>query len=203
MNVDVHPNFDGICCYIGSPSSEIRFRVYDKASERGYDDEIKNGFSWTRWEMQLRDSSAFNYIKSVVEDVSSVGETFKGVLKNYFRVVDPSNKRVGRYPAGITNFSEMSRKSASSRSANQIITFQSVKITSTKLPEMPSIRLFRLKALTDLSRNSKITSLRLRSSIKNSSTCTLTIKLKDLTALIHSMRNLILLIFRSVAITRK
>ena len=47
--------------------------------------------------MQLRDSSAFNYIKSVVEDVSSVGETFKGVLKNYFRVVDPcktdSNKR--------------------------------------------------------------------------------------------------------------
>lgn len=97
VKLELHPKFNGISCYIGSPSSDIRFRVYDKAAERGYDDEIEKGFTWTRWEMQLRDSAAVNYMSSVVKDGQSVGGTFKGVLLNYFRAVDvsknDSNKR--------------------------------------------------------------------------------------------------------------
>lgn len=92
-----NPGFKEYTCNIGSPCSDIRFRVYDKASERGYYGEIEKGFTWTRWEMQLRDNAADNYMSSVINDNESVGVVFRGVLLNYFRVVDvnknDSNKR--------------------------------------------------------------------------------------------------------------
>lgn len=86
----------GITCDLGSSSSELKYRVYDKAYERGYFEEIeKDNFSWTRWEMQLRDDRAYNFIKMSFDQ--GIGEIFKGILQNYFRVVDvnrsDSNKR--------------------------------------------------------------------------------------------------------------
>lgn len=85
----------GITCNLGSCRSDVRFRVYDKAFERGYIEDIQNGFSWTRFEMQLRDNNALNFINSSMEQ--SVGNVFKGVLLNYFRVCDvnksDSNRR--------------------------------------------------------------------------------------------------------------
>lgn len=87
--------FQGITCNLGSCRSDVRFRVYDKAFERGYIEDIQNGFSWTRWEIQMRDDNALNFIRSSIEQ--SVGDVFKGVLLNYFRVCDmnksDSNKR--------------------------------------------------------------------------------------------------------------
>lgn len=77
----------GITCDLGSRKSEIKFRVYDKAFERGYFKEIEEDhFTWTRWEIQLRDERAFNFILHSLSD--GVGSVFKGVVLNYFRVVD-------------------------------------------------------------------------------------------------------------------
>ena len=86
----------GITVDLGSKKSALKFRVYDKAFERGYFEEIdKLHFSWTRWECQLRDERALNFMKAALSQ--SIGEVFKGVLLNYFRVVDvsssDSNKR--------------------------------------------------------------------------------------------------------------
>lgn len=95
-HADQHTLYQGTTVYLGSPRSDLSFRIYDKAFERGYYEEIeKDNFSWTRWEAQLRDDPAYNFIKQALD--RSVGEIFKGVLLNYFRVVDvnPSdtNKR--------------------------------------------------------------------------------------------------------------
>lgn len=86
----------GITCDLGSRKSDLKFRIYDKAFERGYFKEIdEDGFTWTRWELQLRDDRASNFMRYALDQ--SVGEVFKGVLINYFRVVDvnrsDSNKR--------------------------------------------------------------------------------------------------------------
>lgn len=94
--VNMHPGRKGITCDIGSSSSNLKFRVYDKAYERGYFEEIeKNGFSWTRWEIQMRDDRAYNFMKLSLD--SDVGQIFRGVILKYFRVVDvnksDSNKR--------------------------------------------------------------------------------------------------------------
>ena len=86
----------GITCDLGSRKSDLKFRIYDKAYERGYFEEIKQlHFYWVRWELQLRDDRAFNFIVQAASQ--PVGEVFKGVLSHYFRVVDvnkqDSNKR--------------------------------------------------------------------------------------------------------------
>lgn len=86
----------GITCDLGSRSSDLKFRIYDKAFQLGYFEEIENqGFSWTRWEAQLRDDRASNFMHSVIDQ--EIGKVFGGVILNYFRVVDvnttDSNKR--------------------------------------------------------------------------------------------------------------
>lgn len=86
----------GITVDLGSKKSDLKFRIYDKAFERGYFEEIETlHFSWIRWECQLRDDRAYNFMKQALHQ--SLGEVFKGVLLNYFRVVDvsssDSNKR--------------------------------------------------------------------------------------------------------------
>lgn len=65
---------------LGSRSSEILIRIYDKAAERGYDD----GRHWVRCELQLRRDRALAY----VNQQGSAGEVFKGVLLNYLRYVE-------------------------------------------------------------------------------------------------------------------
>lgn len=97
----------GITCDLGSRQSELKFRIYDKAFERGYFDEIEfQNFSWTRWELQLRNDRASNFMRYALDQ--SVGEVFRGVLLNYFRVVDvnksDSNKRRWNTSKWFLNF---------------------------------------------------------------------------------------------------
>lgn len=66
---------------LGSRSSEILIRIYDKAAERGYDD----GRHWVRCELQLRRDRALAFINQQ----GTAGEVFKGVLLNYLRYVEP------------------------------------------------------------------------------------------------------------------
>lgn len=87
--------YQGITVDLGSRKSALKYRIYDKAFERGYFQEIDNGFSWVRWECQLRDDRALNFMRECLS--CTVGTVFKSVLFNYFRVVDvsesDSNKR--------------------------------------------------------------------------------------------------------------
>ena len=70
--------------YYGSKTSDIRFRFYNKAAERGRDDVDH----WIRCEAQLRDDRAFKAIDTIVafKDVSVV---FLGFLNEYIRFVEP------------------------------------------------------------------------------------------------------------------
>lgn len=70
----------GITVYHGSKKSEILFRIYDKAAERGYTDNTH----WVRVEMQLRRDRAFAFVAASEQ----IGEKFRGVLVNYVRYVD-------------------------------------------------------------------------------------------------------------------
>lgn len=80
----------------GSRKSDIKFRIYDKAYERGYRGE--EHFPWTRFEIQMRNDRALNFIQML--DTENLGTLFGGVIVNYFRIVKPgkndSNKR--RWP---------------------------------------------------------------------------------------------------------
>ena len=75
----------------GSRKSDLKFRIYDKAFERGYDRSVH----WVRWEMQLRNDRAYNFIRQLTD--LSVGILFRDVIINYIRFVTPeegdSNKK--------------------------------------------------------------------------------------------------------------
>lgn len=74
----------GTSIYHGSPRSDVRIRIYDKARERGFND----GRHWIRVELQLRSDRAGAAVASIVE--SDIGTTMCGVLRNYLTYRDPS-----------------------------------------------------------------------------------------------------------------
>ena len=76
----------GRTVYLGSCHSEMFFRIYDKAIERGY-----TGVHWVRLELQLRRDYAVNFVL----DPSPINEKLIGVLSKQWRFIEPgtdSNK---------------------------------------------------------------------------------------------------------------
>jgi phage replication initiation protein len=71
---------DGLSVYIGSNKSDVLIRFYDKASERGYDDDVH----WVRCEIQFRKDRA----KSFIECDGTIGRKYAGVLNNYLRFIE-------------------------------------------------------------------------------------------------------------------
>lgn len=71
----------GRTIYLGSKHSEMFFRIYDKAKERGYDD-----MHWVRLELQLRR----DYASSFVLNPAPLNEKFIGVLAKQWRFIEPS-----------------------------------------------------------------------------------------------------------------
>ena len=104
---------DGGCCvWFGSRNSDCLFRFYDKYHERmsklrQEDFEAADFPShWIRFEMQLRDTLANNFISEYIStlniyDPSSgdLGLVFKGVAYNYLRFVvpDPNDSNKSRW----------------------------------------------------------------------------------------------------------
>lgn len=103
-----HPGNVGQTIYLGSSQSEVRFRIYDKAFERGLtsvsnDASISSSVApadashWVRFEMQLRRERALSFIAQLVENDYDISSLFSAVVNNYFRIVVPdasdSNKR--------------------------------------------------------------------------------------------------------------
>lgn len=76
---------EGTCIYHGSPKSDIRFRIYDKAAERG----LHDGSHWIRVEMQLRDKLACSMAREILCD-RDIGRSFSGVLRNYLTYREPN-----------------------------------------------------------------------------------------------------------------
>ena len=84
----------GNAVYFGSKQSNVFIRIYDKAAERGYDN---NSLHWVRCELQLKDVNARGFIQKLTQ--FNLSELYLGVLKNYisFRIpTNDSNKR--RWP---------------------------------------------------------------------------------------------------------
>lgn len=81
----------GITVYHGSKKSDVLIRIYDKAVERGAEDQ-----HWIRVELQLRNDRAAEFINQS----APVGEVFAGVLHNYLRYVveDPLDQNRSRWP---------------------------------------------------------------------------------------------------------
>lgn len=73
----------GCTVYFGSPQSETRIRIYDKAAERHAEEEGH----WVRVELQLRRDRAAAFIARRNQGLTDL---FCGVLLNYLRFVQPS-----------------------------------------------------------------------------------------------------------------
>ena len=63
--------------YIGSRSSDLMIRIYDKAVEQGLDD-----IDWERWEIVLKKEKIKEAIPLLKKDIS---QTFRDILYTYFR----------------------------------------------------------------------------------------------------------------------
>jgi len=76
----------GTTIYHGSPQSNIRVRIYDKAAERG----LLDGTHWIRVELVLRDTNASGAVDAILEH-EQLGPVFSGILSNYLVYCDPSS----------------------------------------------------------------------------------------------------------------
>lgn len=76
----------GTTIYHGSPQSNIRVRIYDKAAERG----LLDGTHWIRVELVLRDTNASGAVDAILEH-EMLGPVFSGILSNYLVYCDPSS----------------------------------------------------------------------------------------------------------------
>lgn len=70
---------------IGAPSSDVLIRIYDKAKERGRENEIPH---WIRVEIQMRNDRCKKFIRLP----NGIGFRFAGVVMNYLRYVEPSQE---------------------------------------------------------------------------------------------------------------
>lgn len=74
--------------YFGSSSSDCYFRIYNKAAEQKREKDFPH---WVRFEIQLRNDRATQFLLSYMMSDFNLGETFAGVVSHYIRFVDPSS----------------------------------------------------------------------------------------------------------------
>ena len=95
---ETNGNCTGRTIYMGSRTSDIMLRVYDKELEQNkkYPDKSDPKHvnqRWVRWELELKDGRA-NMVLDKFLDGLDVGQIAVGILSNYFRIIvnDDSNK---------------------------------------------------------------------------------------------------------------
>lgn len=82
----------GFTLYFGSQKSDLYIRCYNKAAERGREEEFKH---WVRFELQLRRDHAKVFVENYLLLGCDIGSCFLSVVNNYIRFVKPgedSNK---------------------------------------------------------------------------------------------------------------
>lgn len=80
----------GHTIYLGSRTSDIFLRVYDKMLERTKqaDGEISmTSFSWVRWELELKNERACQ-VADMLIDKKELGRVCVGILNNYMRIIN-------------------------------------------------------------------------------------------------------------------
>lgn len=84
----------GTTIYHGSPQSNIRCRIYDKAAERG----LLDGTHWIRVEIMLRDENASGALREYLK-LRELGLVFGGILSNSLVYCEPSgDSNKSRWP---------------------------------------------------------------------------------------------------------
>ena len=83
---DQETDIRGLTLEIGSRSSPVLIRIYDKAAERGY----PKGKHWVRVELQLRKVRALEAFKLLFQR-ESIGLVASGIIRNYCMFVSPTN----------------------------------------------------------------------------------------------------------------
>jgi len=88
---------DGITLYVGSRTSDIFLRIYDKGAEQHTDD------NWKRVEVELKGQRAMFFINVLVDsDAENVGQTARGVIKAMADFDDSTwQEIVGDFPITI------------------------------------------------------------------------------------------------------
>jgi len=71
------------CIYFGSKNSDRRLRIYNKALEKGIQDQ-----HWIRVEFQLRNDNAMSWYLNWLNYEDRIGELFAGVLLDFLRYVE-------------------------------------------------------------------------------------------------------------------
>lgn len=78
-------NVNGLTVYIGSKSSDVMVRIYDKAAEREFGTERH----WVRCELQLRHERCIAAAAEILKN-QHIGRTASGILRNYLLFREPS-----------------------------------------------------------------------------------------------------------------
>lgn len=74
--------------YFGSPKSDRRLRIYDKAMEQGLD-----GAAWVRFEFQLRNDNALSFVMNLFETCKgNFAKCYYGMMRDYLKfITEPNN----------------------------------------------------------------------------------------------------------------
>lgn len=88
-------NVQGLTVYIGSKSSDVMIRIYDKAAEREFGSDVH----WVRCELQLRHERCIAAAAEILKH-QHVGRTASGILRNYLTFREPvsSDENKSRWP---------------------------------------------------------------------------------------------------------
>lgn len=82
----------GHTIYLGSSTSDIRLRVYDKKLEQNgkysSDSDKYVSYEWVRWELQVRRKEKADVVARYFVENKSIGEVSMGILSHYLRIVD-------------------------------------------------------------------------------------------------------------------
>lgn len=85
LSDDQAKDIKGLTVEVGSKSSPVMIRIYDKAAERGYKDR-----HWVRVEIQLRQERSHETCKRLFQR-ESIGAVASGLLRNYCVFLEPGN----------------------------------------------------------------------------------------------------------------
>ena len=74
--------------YLGSRTSDLFCRVYDKTMERIAKDDVDVPEHWVRWELVCKDDRAQVVCEQLLNTGFAIGDILSGVLSNYFSILD-------------------------------------------------------------------------------------------------------------------
>lgn len=86
---DMHSaSLTGDTVYLGSRTSDLFCRVYDKTLERIAKDDVEVPENWVRWELVCKRDRAQAACEQLFSSGFAIGEFMAGVLSNYFTIIE-------------------------------------------------------------------------------------------------------------------